>query len=115
MERERLDPVDLMMLGRMDEAAEKYLDLYAEMVEEGDRFVTPLILSQLHFCVAGADKKTWRIPESVSDEVEWMVLSELRKRGVEVDEPMVKDDIANARNNLVADREYAERLSQRWV
>ena len=115
MKRERLDPVDLMMLGKMDEAAEKYLDLYAEMVEEGDRFVTPLILSQLHFCVAGADKKTWRIPESVSDEVERMVLSELRMRGVEVDERMVKDDIEDARNNLVADREYAERLSQRWI
>ena len=51
----------------------------------------------------------------MSDEVERMVLSELRKRGVEVDERMVKDDIEDARNNLVADREYAERLSQRWV
>lgn len=115
MKRERLDPVDLMMLGKMDEAAEKYLDLYVEMVEQGDRFVTPLILSQLHFCVAGTDKKAWRIPESVSDEVERMVLNELHKRGVEVDERTVKDDIENARNNLVADREYAERLSQRWV
>ena len=115
MKRHKLDAVDLMMLGKMDEAADKYLDLYAEMVEQGDRFVTPLILSQLHFCVAGADKKTWRIPESVSDEVERMVLSELHKRGIEVDERMVKDDIEHARNNVVADREYAERLSQRWV
>ena len=115
MKRERLDPVDLMMLGKMDEAAKKYLDLYTEMVEEGDRFVTPHILSQLHFCVAGANRETWRVPESVSDEVERMVLSELHKRGVEVDERMVKDDIENARNNLVADREYAEKLSQRWV
>ena len=40
MKRERLDPVDLMLLGRMDEAAKVYLDLYVKMVEEGDRSLT---------------------------------------------------------------------------
>ena len=115
MKRERLDPVDLMLLGRMDEAAKVYLDLYAKMVEEGDRYATPHILSQLHFCVAGAGKKSWHLPESVTGEVECMVLNELRKRGIDMDERVVKDDIEIAKNNVVADREYSERLSRRWV
>ena len=99
----------------MNEAAKAYLDIYAKMVQEGDRFVTPYILSQLHFCVAGADEKSWRSPESVSDEVERMVMSELRDRGVQADERKVKDDVEIARNSVVADRKYAERISQRWV
>ena len=115
MKRERLDPVDLMLLGRMDEAAKVYLDLYAKMVAEGDRYVTRHILSQLHFCVSGEDEEYSRVPESVSDEVECMVLGELRKRGIDVDERVVKDDIEIAKNNVVADREYSERLSRRWV
>jgi hypothetical protein len=115
MKREKLDPVDLMLLGRMDEAAKVYLDLYAKMVAEGDRYATPHILSQLHFCVAGAGQESCTVPESVTDEVEGMVFSELRKRDIDVDERVVKDDIEIAKNNLTADREYSERLSRRWV
>jgi hypothetical protein len=39
----------------------------------------------------------------------------LRKRDIDVDERVVKDDIEIAKNNLTADREYSERLSRRWV
>lgn len=113
MGQRKPDPVDLMMMGRFDEAAEKYLSLYAEMLEEGDRFIGPYLLSPLHFCVSGMNPET--IPEDATEEVERMVLSALRERGVEVDKHIVKEDIAIAKNKIVADRKYSEQVARRWV
>lgn len=113
MGRERLDPVDLMMLGRMDEAAAKYLEWYAEAREVGDAYIGPLLLKQLHLCVAGMEPG--RIPEEVGEDVERMVTRDLRERGLDVDVQDVKGEVEAARQNLVADRKNAERISQRWV
>ncbi len=110
-----MDPVDLMLLGRMDEAAKMYLNLYLEAIEEGDRYIGPDLLSKLHFCLAGKETEFRRVPEDTTLEVEQMVLSELRNRGMGLDEQIVMDDIAIAKNNVVAARENSERLSRRWI
>ena len=118
MGRDKLDPVDLMMRGRMDDAAKMYLDTYVEAVEEGDRYIGPHLLSQLHYCVAGkevAAKEIGRAPEDFTAEVERMVLSELRERGVDVDERMVQDDIAIAKNSIVAARKDSEKVLRQWI
>ncbi len=114
MERERLDPVDLMILGRLDEAAKIYLDTYIEMViEEGDAYIGPHLLSQLHLCVAG--KEFGRIPEDSTGEVEQMVMHALYKRGLVDKKYIVKQDIQIAREYVVADRKEAEKELRRWV
>ena len=118
MVRDRLDPVDLMMLGRMDEATKMYLDSYVEAAKEGDRYIAPLMLSQLHFCVAGKEattQKAGRAPEDFTDEVERLVMFELRERGIKMDARVVKEDIAMAKNSIVEDRKHAERESHKWV
>lgn len=105
MKRKRLGPVDLMMRGRMDEAAEMYLDAYPEVA--GDMFIAPHLLSQLHFCVAG--KEPGIAPEEATAEVERMVLQKLRERDMNVDKRIVKDDIAIAKDILASSRKRAEK------
>lgn len=103
--RERSGPVALMMQGKMDEAAELYLDVYPEVA--GDLLVGPQILSQLHLCVAGKEPR--RAPEDATDEVEKMALRKLRECGADVDERIVKDEIAMARDMIIASRERANK------
>lgn len=102
---ERLGPVDLMMHGRMDKAAEMYLDVYPEVA--GDLLIGPHILSQLHLCVAG--KEPGCAPEDATGEVEEMALRKLRECGADVDERIVKDEVAIARDMILASRERANK------
>ena len=112
MKRERQDdPVDLIMLGKVDEAAKIYLDMYAEAVKEGDGFIGPFLLSQLHFCVAG--KESGRVPEESADEVSRMVFDKLHEKGIKGKERIVWDEIAIAKEKITADRrESARALKQ---
>ena len=107
MERKSRGPVALMLCGKMDDAAKMYLKLYADLVEEGDRFIGPHLLYQLHFCIAGKEPR--RAPEDSTEEVERMVLHELRKREIDVDERIVTDDIAIAKNTVLAARKSFEK------
>ena len=103
--RERSGPVDLMMQGRMDEAAKMYLDVYPDVA--GDMFIGPQILSQLHFCVAGKEPR--RAPEDATGEVEEMALRKLRECGADVDERIVKDEVAMARDIIKESRDRANK------
>lgn len=111
MERERLGPIELMMLGRVDEAAELYLDLYPEVA--GDMFIAPLTMSQL--IRIAAHKEKVRANEDLLPKVEDTVLRAMDKRGVEIDKSLVKYDVALGLKSLEEDRKYAERKSRRWV
>ena len=108
MTRRKPDPVDLMMMGRMEEAAERYLDLYMNALEIGDRYIGTFLLPKLHFCVAGQNPGT--DPLSVGDEVEALVRDAIRERGISVDEQFLADDLAIAKLSLEADRKHSERI-----
>ena len=111
MPRERLGPIELMMLGRVDEAAELYLDLYPEVA--GDMFIAPMTMAQLIRIVAHKEK----VPanEDVLPKVEDMALRAMEKRGVEIDKDLLKYDVGLGLQDLEEDRKYAERKSRRWV
>ena len=109
---ERTSPVDLMLDGKMDEAAEKYLNMYAKFcLVERDRFIGPYLLSSLHTCVAKIEGvKTF---DEVSKRVESKIWEKARERGVEVDKELemdVSDDISIAREQIkvAARRMYGE-------
>ena len=102
---ERSGPVDLMMQGRMDEAAELYLDVYPDVA--GDLLIGPQILSQLHLCVAGKEPRC--APEDATGEVEEMALRRLRECESDVDERIVKHEIAMARDIIKASRDRANK------
>ena len=103
-EFERTGPADLMFDGKMDEAAEKYLDLYAEScLVERDRFIGPYLLSPLHTCVAHV--KGGKTFDEVSKNLESMIWEKARELGVEVDKELemdVSDDISIAREHIKA-------------
>ena len=113
MERDGLDPVDLMLLGETDDAAKMYLNLYAEAVKEEDGFIAPYLLSQLHFCVAA--KVPGCVPEDSTEEVERMIFAELRKRAINVDKRMVQDQLEIAKNNIVSAKKGSEQELRKWV
>ena len=104
------DPVDLMLMGRMKEATKKYLDIYMDALESGDRYIGPDLVAQMHFSVAGQNPGT--DPESVSDDVERLVKDALLEREIHVDELVVADDLAIAKNILEAGRKRSERSFQ---
>lgn len=107
MKSRKSDPVDLMLEGRMREATEIYLSFYLEALESGDHFIRSELISQLHFSVAGQIPGTE--PESVSKEIERLVIDALRERRIEVDRQVVSDDLAIARKGLSAGRKRSER------
>ena len=109
---ERTGPGDLMLDGKMDEAAEKYLDMYAKFcLVNRDRFIGPYLLTPLHTCVAKIEgAKTF---DEVSKRVESKIWEKARERGVEVDRELemdVSDDISIAREQIkvAARRMYGE-------
>ena len=106
-------PADLMHRGRMDEAARIYLDVYVESVEIGDRYIGPLALSQLHFCVAGIDTDVE--PADATKRVEAMARDRLRESGVEFAEEDVKLDIAIAKSYVLDAKEKREKVMSQWV
>lgn len=108
----RADPADLMLDGKMDEAAEIYLDMYAKFcLMNRDRFIGPYILTPLHTCVARIESvKTF---DEVSKSVKSKIWEKARERGVEVDRELemdVSDDISIAREyiKVAARRMYGE-------
>lgn len=110
---EHKGPADLMYRGRVDEAAEIYLDLYVESVEIGDRYIGPLALSQLHFCVAGIENGVE--PVDATKHVEAMARDRLRESGVEFAEEDVKLDIAIAKSYVMDAKEKREKNLAQWV
>ena len=106
-------PADLMYRGRMDEAARIYLDVYVESVEIGDRYIGPLALSQLHFCVAGIETDVE--PADATKRVEAMARDRLRESGVEFAEEDVKLDIAIAKSYVLDAKEKREKVMSQWV
>ena len=107
MKSRKSDPVDLMLEGRMEEATQIYLCFYLEALDSGDRFIGSDLISQLHFSVAGQRPGTE--PESVSEEVELLIMGALSERRIEVDRQIVSDDLAIARKGLSAGRKRSER------
>ena len=106
-------PVDLMYRGRMDEAVRIYLDVYVESVEIGDRYIGPLVLSQLHFCVAGIETDVE--PADATKRVEAMARDRLRESGVEFIEEDVKLDVAIAKSYVLDAKEKREKVLSQWV
>ena len=108
MKIRKSDPVDLMLEGRMREATEIYLSFYLEALESGDHFIRSELISQLHFSVAGQIPGTE--PESVSKEIEQLVIGALRERRIEDDRhrQVVSDDLAIARKGLSAGKRRSE-------
>lgn len=111
MENERLGPIDLMMLGRIDEAAKLYLDLYPEVA--GDMFIAPLTMSQL--IRIAAHKEQGLSNDELLAKVEDTVLREMHMRDIEIDKNVVKRDVAMGMDSLEEDRKYADRMARRWV
>ena len=107
MKTRKPDPVDLMLMGKMEEATQIYLDFYLEALESGDHFISSELISQLHFSVAG--HIPGREPESVSEEVKRLVMTALSKGGIDVDKQVVIDDLAIARKRLSYDRKQSEK------
>ncbi len=107
MTRRKPDPVDLMLMGRMNDATKMYLDFYLESLEIGDRYIGADLVAQMHFSVAGENPGT--DPESVTNQVEGMVMNALRKRGIDVDNQIVADDLAIAKKALAEGRKRSER------
>lgn len=105
-EVKRNGPADLMFDGKMDEAAEKYLDLYGKFcLVKRDRFIGPHILSPLHTCVAHIKGKGGKTFDEVSKHIESMIWEKARELGVEVDKELemdVSDDISIAREHILA-------------
>ena len=106
-------PADLMYRGRMDEAAQVYLDVYVESVEIGDRYIGPLALSQLHFCVAGIETDVE--PADATKRVEAMARDRLRESGVEFVEEDVILDVAIAKSYVLDAKERREKTLSQWV
>ena len=107
MTHRKPDPVDLMLMGRMKEATDKYLGIYMEVLEIGDRYIGPDLVAQMHFSVAGQNPGT--DPESVTDEVESLVRRAAKERGIIVDEQFLADDFAIAKKSLEVGRKRSER------
>ena len=110
----RRDPVDLMLEGKLAEATKRYLELYVESLEEGDRSVGADIVIQLHYCVAGqsemiTDKKHGRPPEDLAQEVEEVIFRELARRELHFDKSVIADDIAIATEGLRWQKKRAEK------
>ena len=108
------DPVDLMLEGRMHEAAERYLELYVDAVQEGDRSVGADLVAQLHYCIAGdservASNSEGRSPEEVTKEVEKVILREFSRRELSFDKGLIADDIAIAVKGLLWQKKRSER------
>ena len=108
----RPDLGDLMLDGKMDEAAERYLHLYGKLcLVRRDRFIGPHLLSPLHTCVAHI--KGGKTFDEVSKNLESMIWEKARELGVEVDKELemdVSDDISIAREHIkaVARRMYGD-------
>ena len=100
----RPDLGDLMLDGKMDEAAERYLHLYGKLcLVRRDRFIGPHLLSPLHTCVAHI--KGGKTFDEVSKNLETMIWEKARELGVEVDKELemdVSDDISIAREHIKA-------------
>jgi len=100
----RPDLGDLMLDGKMDEAAERYLHLYGKLcLVRRDRFIGPHLLSPLHTCVAHI--KGGKTLDEVSKNLESMIWEKARELGVEVDKELemdVSDDISIAREHIKA-------------
>ncbi len=107
MKSRKPDPVDLMLMGRMEEATQIYLDFYLEALETSDLFIRSELISQLHFSVAGQSLGTE--PESVSNQVERLVMNALCERRIEVDRQIVIDDLEIAKERLLDGRKQSEK------
>ncbi len=107
MKSRKPDPVDLMLMGRMEEATKIYLDFYLEALESGDEFIAPELISQLHFSVAGQNPGT--DPESMSKEVERLVIGALYERRIEIDRQIVTIHLEMAREKLLKDRAWSDK------
>ena len=113
MSQKEPDPVDLMLDGKLDEAADKFLQLYMEALEAGDFSVGRDLVAQLHYCLAGAKDITLarQPPEQLTHEVGEAIFGELKRRGVDVDRHrgVINDDLAIAKEDVQSQRKRAEK------
>ena len=112
-EKRRDDPMDMMMQGRIDEAAEEYLKLYVKSAKTDGHFMGPIALTQLHYCVAGM--KPGVRPENATKHVEAMARERLREEGIEVAEESIRLDLSLAENNVLGEKEYADEHNSQVV
>ncbi len=110
MEREYLDPVDLMLEGRLKEAEKEYLQLYLDALQGGDHFIGVDLVTQLHFCIA---RQEGQPPEDVTSRVREAVLRALDSGRLSVDRRIVEDDLAAARSGVLEGKKRAERSVER--
>lgn len=110
------DPVDFLLRGQPDQAANAYVDLYLEAARTGDRYVGSYILGSLAHALAALAAKeaegltggAGKTPESALEDVEPLILRRARESGVSVDIELVRKDIGLARQGLRASKKRAE-------
>ena len=112
------DPVDLMLEGKFQDAAETYLELYVEALTEGDEYVGADLLTQLHHCFAGMRGEPspqdprmmqWPSPQDVAQDVREAIFLKFKARNLPIDEIKITDNMAVARESLRSAKKRAER------
>ena len=97
------DPIDLMLDGKFEEAAQAYVALYVDTLKRKDFAIGPDLLMALQYCVAGMAKQ-----EPATPDVQVLVKEQLMKRDVKID-GHVQDDLQIANSMVKKAKERAER------
>jgi hypothetical protein len=97
------DPVDLMLDGKFEEAAEAYLALYVDALKREDFAIGPDLLMGLQYCVAATAKN-----EPTAHQVELAVKEQLTLRHVNLDR-QVKDHLQIANSMVKNAKKRADR------
>jgi len=97
------DPVDLMLDGKFDEAAEAYARLYALAIDRGDYGIAPDLLMGLQYCMAGSAKQSPQERSLVPS-----IREVLRRHGVR-DDSRVSEDVEIAASMIRKARRKSER------
>ena len=94
------DPVDLIMLGKLEEAADAYIELYINAVQEGHGNMGPDLCAQLLY-IAAADEESFP-PEGSKARKRVLDLISVRanKRNLEVGSHVFSDHVKAAAEGI---------------
>jgi hypothetical protein len=85
------DPVDLMLEGRFEAAADAYAELYADAQAKGNLAIGPDLMMGFQYCIAAIARQ----PPSDA-KITPVVAAELQRRGIRVDDEVREHvEIAN--------------------
>ena len=113
MDGERADPIDLLLEGKVEQAIETYVDLYVDALLREDLFIGEDLATQLHLCLAAkrdrAISQGSREPEDLSEEVQHIIVGELKRRQLTFDERVVRDHVAAGKSAVRSARERSDK------